>query len=65
MREAREFLADTLMDGPKPAATISEVAANRGISERTLYRARKAMGVVSAKDGFDGGWELSLPKAAK
>jgi hypothetical protein len=62
MHEAREFLADMLMDGPKPASSISELAEARGISERTLYRARKAMGVVSAKDGFDGGWTLSLPK---
>jgi putative DNA primase/helicase len=65
MHEAREFLADTLMDGPKPATKVNELAAARGISGTTLNRARKAMGVVSAKAGFEGGWELSLPKAAK
>jgi hypothetical protein len=28
---------------------------------RTLGRARKALGVRTAKDGFGGGWLLSLP----
>ena len=61
MREAREFLADVLMDGPIAADKVNEMAEARGISERTLERARKALGVVSTKDDFKGGWTLSLP----
>jgi hypothetical protein len=65
IREAREFLADMLMDGPMPTATVEERAVTHGISDRTLGRARKLLGVKSTKTGFEGGWELSLPKAAK
>ena len=60
-RAAREFLAEVLMDGPRPTATVMEMAEARGITERTLERARKLLGVVSTKDGFQGKWMLSLP----
>jgi hypothetical protein len=37
----------------------------RGISERTLYWATKAMGVVSAKDGFDGRLDVEPAEAVQ
>lgn len=65
MREAREFLADALTNEPLAAATVMTMAVTQGISEITLKRARKALGVVSVKTEFDGGWMWSLPRGAR
>jgi hypothetical protein len=40
---------------------VNEQARALGIAPRTLARARKALGVRAVKDGFGGGWLLSLP----
>jgi hypothetical protein len=61
MREAREFLCEALADGPKSAADMKVQAEALGIAERTLKRARKSLGIVATKGGFDGGWMWSLP----
>jgi hypothetical protein len=60
IREAREFLADMLMDGPKPATTINQLAEERGISNALpgkkgdgrgvdQGRVRRRLGIESAE----------------
>jgi putative DNA primase/helicase len=60
-REAEEFLKVELADGPKLASAVTEAADDLGISERTLKRARKDLGVISEKPGYKAGWQWSLP----
>lgn len=58
MKEALNYLDDLLADGDVAANVGNEGADANGISERTLKRAKKKLGVVAKKeDGkFDGGW---------
>jgi hypothetical protein len=57
LNEAKEFLRELLKDGPVGAADGKEAAEAEGISERTLARAKKALGVKSEKGEFRGGWQ--------
>ncbi len=63
--DAQELLIDELSDGPRPASEVKAAAAEVGIAERTLDRARHRVGVVSRKAGFGKGaaylWELPDP----
>jgi hypothetical protein len=57
-----------LEDGPVPAKQIKKEAAEAGHSERTLIRAKQALGIEAKKDGKPAvNWRLgiSLPKDAK
>ena len=54
--KAKDWLALQLRDMPIPALTIKADAKEAGISEKTLYRAKDALGVKSLKDGFGGSW---------
>ena len=60
MQEAKDFLRDLLADGPVDAKEGEEAAAANGISAASLRRARKELGVMSAKAGFKGGWQWAL-----
>ncbi len=62
--EASEFLRDELAEGERPSAEVERHARALGISQRTLYRTRKRLGVVSRKKTFGGEWLISLPKSA-
>lgn len=64
--DARRFLANALKDGPLPTREVNERAGERGISEMTLRRARKEIGVEAFRREFgDGGeWWLRLPGGA-
>jgi hypothetical protein len=57
--EARRFLKEALAAGERSAADVAAEAASRGISGKTLKRARRDL-VVARKDGFGGGWILRL-----
>src|SRR4029450_11331419 len=61
--EAEEWLHGALGDGPRPAADTTRAARAAGISDRTLRRARRRVGVISAKQKgtLDGTWNWSLP----
>jgi putative DNA primase/helicase len=59
--EAMRFLLDALKDGAESASVVKQDAESAGINEKTLSRARKAMGVKASKAGMKGGWEWSLP----
>jgi putative DNA primase/helicase len=62
--EAEEFLHNELRGGPAPVKDIKEAAAAHCISLRTLERAKRALGALAVKGGFDGddaGWSWRLP----
>lgn len=60
--EAKAFLRDVLSDGKEVlVAEVERLASERGISEKTLERARKDLGVVSRQIGFQGSHYLNLP----
>ena len=51
MRVLKEILAD----GPLAAGNVKKQAATAGIAERTLHRARLALGVTARRQGFGPG----------
>ncbi|QYA08309.1 hypothetical protein J5285_06330 [Agrobacterium larrymoorei] len=57
--EAIEFLRVYLKNGRQPTTTVEKEAAARGISEKTLERARHSLSVKSSKARDK--WYLSLP----
>ncbi len=63
--EAKDFLRDYLQDGPVGADDLARAADKAGIPRRTLFRARKALGVISTRrtDGHGRavGWTVELP----
>jgi len=59
-REAEDFLRENLKE-PARAKDMEEHARAVGISQRTLARARKKLGVIAEKDGMEGGWKWRLP----
>lgn len=65
LSEAKEFLLGELEDGPMTARQVKKNARDADVSERTLKRAKQALGVKSEKEN-DGSWTWSLPlKEAK
>jgi hypothetical protein len=67
VEEAEEFLRGELpADGSRRLAEeILRDARKLGISEPTLRRARRRLGVESEKTGFTRGWEWWLPEGVK
>jgi hypothetical protein len=63
--EAKEFLLDYLAGGPMPADAIKEAAEANGVSERTLRRAMKELGIRPQKDDKHWVWELPPSHARK
>ena len=60
-REAEAWLAEVLSDGPVASDELLTAAGKVGISRRTLFRAKDALGVVASKGAFRGGWAWRLP----
>jgi hypothetical protein len=60
LSEARAFLLEELADGPMAAELTKKDARSVGVSERTLKRAKRELGVKSRKEG-DGSWSWMLP----
>lgn len=59
---ARQFLIEELRNGPAPSKLLFERAAEQRISEKTLRRAQKELGVKSKKNAqFQGGWIWEFP----
>jgi hypothetical protein len=60
--EGEAFLRELLASGPVPARQVKAEAREAGIAERTLDRARQAIGARTRRDGFGPGaryvWEL-------
>lgn len=59
---AEAFLLSRLAHGPVPAAVVLAEAKARGISERTLDRAKARLGIRSRR--VRGGWVWTLPAGA-
>ncbi len=55
LSEAKDFLSKELADGPVAAEQVKKDARAAGVSERTLKRAKRALGVGSDK-ASDGSW---------
>ena len=53
-----EMLSSFLHDGPKPCKQIFEHLETLGISERTAYKAKKEMGIISYRTDTTWYWEL-------
>ena len=52
---ATGFLREVLTDGPLPSSEVKALAADEDITERTLKRAKKKLGIESQKKGFGAG----------
>ncbi len=62
LAEAKRWLEDALRNGPKPAnALMHDAKAECEIAEKTLRRAKDALGIEVQKGGFQGQWLWSLP----
>jgi hypothetical protein len=53
--EAEEVLREILAEGPVPARKVKALARDAGIAERTLDRARQAIGAITRREGFGPG----------
>ncbi len=60
LHNAMDFLGGMLAHGPVPQREIEARAKGRGISSRTLERAKKSLGVKAVKQG--GAWHWKLPE---
>jgi len=66
-REAEDFLAALLADGPVPKATVEEEAKAANISPGTLRRAKSSLGVIAERENLvrgergSGRWVWKLP----
>jgi hypothetical protein len=60
LSEAKDFLLSELRDGPMAAKQVKKNADGADFSQRTLKRAKTALGVISTKEA-DGSWTWSLP----
>ncbi len=56
--EAKEFLQAWLSEGPSPAGEVIEKAKESGISEVSLRRAKKDLGIIAKKSGKVWLWQL-------
>jgi hypothetical protein len=67
LTDARNFLTEFLKDGPRDADAVFREARQAKVSERTLYRAKAVLGILSKKEGIGKGqhWEWGLPNIAK
>jgi 5S rRNA maturation endonuclease (ribonuclease M5) len=65
-RSAEEFLKAALKDGPRDSKDVAAEAKANGVTERTLKRARAALGIIPTKDqSKDGRWILALPLSTR
>ena len=60
IKEAKEFLLEILTDGAVEQNDILKESESRGVKWKTLWNAKKALGVQSIKSG--GHWSWVLPE---
>ena len=56
---AIDFLRDVLSASPLPGTEVRALAADEGITERTLKRAKKKLGIKSERSGYGAGSTVS------
>ncbi|HZL17161.1 MAG TPA: hypothetical protein VFG23_05400, partial [Polyangia bacterium] len=61
LERATKWLRDELQHGRLPSAELQTRATTAGYAERTLKRAREALGVLTARDGHTRTWYSELP----
>jgi|SRR5579862_378151 len=61
---AKKLIIEMLRDGPRPAIEFERRARDLAISEKSMRTARKALGVLTSKQG-KGGWEWFMPGQAQ
>jgi putative DNA primase/helicase len=61
LSEAENFLLAELTGGRVPSKELGTRAKNAGIADRTLKRAKQALGVRAVRDGATGAWYTELP----
>lgn len=59
--EAKRFILDALATGPIPSSDLTERGEAEGHTEKALKRARRELGVVALKNGYQGAWVSALP----
>lgn len=59
--EAMDYLRDALAAGPRPSREVNTEARGQGISEKTLDRARKELGIVPVMMGDPCEYHMQLP----
>ncbi len=59
--EAKEFLTVELGNGHVPVKDLLNRAIDVGLSEKTLRRAKKQLGVRATKGGYQGEWVWAFP----
>jgi hypothetical protein len=62
--EAKAVLHEILERGPVPVPEVKKLARAAGVADRTLDRAKAALGVMSRKREFAEGWSWALPDDA-
>jgi hypothetical protein len=63
LEDAKGVLADILSGRPVQASEVEAQAKEAGVKERTLKRAKAALGVKSRRMGFGGPWVWELPSS--
>ena len=66
LSEAEDFLRQVLSDGRKESRQVRKESEERGISEKTLRRAQKRLGIIATRvgDPYTGQkWFLELPES--
>ena len=61
LERATKWLREELQHGRLPSAELQTRATAAGYAERTLKRAREALGVLTARDGHTRTWYSELP----
>jgi AAA domain len=61
LEAAKDLLRTRLASGSALSKVVEREAAEHGIAPRTLFRARKELGVISQPSGLQGEWVISLP----
>jgi putative DNA primase/helicase len=62
--EAKEFLLEALLGGPRPVNDLKKAATAAGLSWSTVRRAQARLNITAHKTGLEGGWEWRLPEHA-
>ena len=64
MPDATELLFSMLVDGELPSAEVLERMAMNGVSERTVYKIKRLLGIESRKKGRVWYWRLQTDNEA-
>jgi hypothetical protein len=63
--DAEALLREMLAEGPVEVVEVTRLAKQLGLSERTLRRVKKTLGIVSVKQAYDGPWMWSMSQGVR